>query len=283
MNNITKYRIEKAIAILNGKIKNNLVHVHWWRGRKNFGDLVTKELFSHFGCTPVHAYDGSAQVIGAGSLLQGIPKEFSGDIIGTGLIRESGSMNRDEFSSCSLKSVRGELTKTVLSLPTTTQTGDLGLISHKLLNGKQYSKKYTIGLIPHYVDKNSPWIQIIRQKYGRECLLIDVENSATHVINEMKKCEVIISSSLHGIICADSLGISNIWCEISGNVVGKGFKFHDYNTSIDYEQRAYSTDELGELQNIERFVSDKNVDIIEAKQVEIETLLLSCIRRYKNS
>ena len=115
MTKITKYRVEKAFTILRGKLKGNLVHVHWWRGRKNFGDLVTKELFSHFGCTPAHAYDSNAQVIGAGSLLQGIPEEFKGDIIGTGLIKDDGILNRKDFSSCTIKSVRGELTKNILS------------------------------------------------------------------------------------------------------------------------------------------------------------------------
>ncbi len=282
MNKLTKYRIEKAVAILEGKIKKNRVNVYWWRGRKNFGDLVTKELFKHFGCTPVHAYDSNAQVIGAGSLLQGIPKEFNGDFIGTGLIRDDGVLNRKDFSGCKIQSVRGELTKKILSLPNSVQTGDLGLIAHKLINRKKYSKKYVIGLIPHYVDKLSPWIDAIQKKFGDECLFIDVENSAAHVINKMKQCEVIISSSLHGVICADALGIPNIWCELSNNVVGGGFKFHDYNTSINCEQRPYNVNELGKLQNIERFISNKKASNIANKQLEIEALLSSCIQRYIN-
>lgn len=279
MNKLTKYRIEKALTIFEGTIKKNRVNVHWWRGRKNFGDLVTKELFKHFGCTPVHAYDSNAQVIGAGSLLQGIPEEFNGDIIGTGLIKDDGILNRKDFSGCRIHSVRGELTKKILSLPNSVQTGDLGLIAHNLINGKKYAKKYVIGLIPHYVDKSSAWINAIQEKFGDEYLFIDVENSATHVINEMKHCEVIISSSLHGILCADALGIPNIWCELSKNVVGDGFKFHDYNSSIDYEQKAYSIDELGDLKNLEQFVSNKNLQIIMNKQNEIENLLLICIQR----
>ena len=149
-----------------------------------------------------------------------------------------------------------------------------------MLNKIQPEKKYTIGLVPHYVDKLSPWIHTIRQKFGNDCLFIDVENSANHVINEMKKCNVIVSSSLHGIICADSIGIPNIWCEISDKVVGKGFKFHDYNSSINYEQSPYSTHELGELSNIDTLISNKDNNIINNKQLEIEALLLSCIQKY---
>ena len=283
MNKINSYRIEKALTLVQGKLKGNLIHVHWWRGRKNFGDLVTKELFKHFKCTPIHAYDSNAQVIGAGSLLQGIPKEFKGDIIGTGLIRNDGVLNRKNFAECTINSVRGELTKNILSLPNSVPTGDLGLIAHKLLDRQNGNKKFTIGLIPHYVDKSSQWIDLIVNKFGKECLLIDVENSAHHVINEMQKCEIIISSSLHGIICADSLGIPNIWCELSDKVVGDGFKFHDYNTSINYEQNPYTTNELGDLKNIERFISNKQINIITEKQIEIEEIFSSSIQRLLSS
>ena len=124
---INKYKVEKLIAFMQGKLKNNLIHVHWWRGRKNFGDLITKELFKKFGCTPIHAYDCNAEIIGAGSLLQGIPKEFKGIIIGTGLIRDDGILNRNNFSDCTIHSVRGELTKKILSFPNSCQTGDLVL------------------------------------------------------------------------------------------------------------------------------------------------------------
>ena len=70
-------------------------------------------------------------------MLQGIPKEFTGDIIGTGLIMDDGVLNRQDFTGCSIKSVRGELTKEILSLPNTMQTGDLGLIADRLLNKKK--------------------------------------------------------------------------------------------------------------------------------------------------
>ena len=155
----------------------------------------------------------------------------------------------------------------------------LGLVGHKLLKNKKNLQQYTIGLIPHYMDKNSEWIRSIVKKWGSECLLIDVENTATNVIHEMNKCHIIISSSLHGIICADALEIPNIWCEISNKVVGGGFKFRDYNSSIDYEQKPYSTRDLGTLTRIERFISNKSKMKIQTKQIEIEDLMLSCIQQ----
>ena len=52
------------------------------------------------------------------------------------------------------------------------------------------------------------------------------------VIHEIAKCEHILSSSLHGLVVADALGIPNGWIKLSDRVVGDGFKFKDYGTAI---------------------------------------------------
>ena len=48
------------------------------------------------------------------------------------------------------------------------------------------------------------------------------------VIDEILKCNKIVSSSLHGIVLAEAYGIPAKWEKYSDDVLGNGFKFRDY-------------------------------------------------------
>ena len=63
-------------------------------------------------------------------------------------------------------------------------------------------------------------------------LIIDVQRDCRQVFKDIVKCKYILSSSLHGLVVADSFGISNRWVEITDRVYGKGFKFFDYYSAF---------------------------------------------------
>lgn len=93
-------------------------------------------------------------------------------------------------------------------------------------------KKYTYGLIPHYVDKDCHWVKAQLAKYGYQVKLIDIEDKIEKVIEEVCSCNVIYSSSLHGLICADTYKIPNTRIVLSDNIFGGDFKFHDYRLGL---------------------------------------------------
>lgn len=53
-----------------------------------------------------------------------------------------------------------------------------------------------------------------------------------HIMDEIVKCEFVLSSSLHGIIFADSFGIPNAHMNVSTRVMGGSYKFDDYVQAV---------------------------------------------------
>jgi len=267
------YYSSKFINKLTAEIKDNGREIYWWVGKKNFGDLITPEIVKGLGFTPVHAHINEAEFIGAGSLLQMLSTDSCSQTLGTGLI----SNTYIDLPNVKFVSVRGELTKDTLDLPSNTPTGDIGLIADELITGRSIKKRYSLGIVPHYVDKSSAWVKQVQAEYGTACLIIDVEQSASNVTKRVAMCDMIVSSSLHGIIVADSLGIPNIWVELSNKVFGGGFKFEDYASSINSDITKYRPNELKNNRKIEQNMSARNNLQIRAKKEEIKKLLVQSL------
>ena len=96
-------------------------------------------------------------------------------------------------------------------------------------------KKIRIGIVPHMIDLHHPVVEEVRQKFPDEILVVDLVHYEkwTDVIDQICSCEVILSSSLHGLIVSDAYQVPNCWIELSGKLSGGHFKFHDYFSSVD--------------------------------------------------
>ena len=115
---------------------------------------------------------------------------------------------------------------------------------------KPSEKKYFVGITPHLLDKKEEIFEKMLEYYPNS-KIIDVQNESKQVLKEISMCEYIISTSLHGLIVADSYGIPNCWCEISDRVQGEGFKFHDYFSSFGTDRECFDL-RNGELPDIEK-------------------------------
>ncbi|TWX67639.1 polysaccharide pyruvyl transferase family protein [Colwellia sp. C1TZA3] len=273
-------RVQKKSAKLLIKAKanilNNGINAFWWTGRVNFGDLFTPELFKYYGVTAVESWPEQAELVGVGSLYGMVPSTFSGVFLGTGLIEDQ----KIQFEHATFAAVRGELTRKNLGLDRNTPIGDFGLLANKLISKKVIKKKYAVGFIPHYVDQNHPWVNGMQKYLGvSECTIIDVRDSAENVTKQVAECELILSSSLHGIIVADSLSIPNVWLELSDKVIGRGFKFRDYNSAIDYEQPSLSIKENTKFSDITNFISNKDEAKIKSKVTELNNIIIKTLEK----
>ena len=63
--------------------------------------------------------------------------------------------------------------------------------------------------------------------------MIDVFIPPEQFVQTVAECRFILSSALHGVICADALNIPNKPMVISGLVEGWGYKFRDYYSAFD--------------------------------------------------
>ena len=89
------------------------------------------------------------------------------------------------------------------------------------------NKKYKIGIIPHFRDKNNPLLNKFRNDSAVTIIDVTDIHPWTKFIDEINQCENIISSSLHGIIISDAYKVPNRWIEFVGGEK-KAFAFHDY-------------------------------------------------------
>ena len=109
--------------------------------------------------------------------------------------------------------------------------GDPALLFPRFFN-PPVEKKYAVGIIPHFSDKDTPWMKRQQSNPDPQVRIIDVEGGIEEFVREVKACELIVSSSLHGLICADAYGVPNMWVKLSDILWGGSFKFCDHFESV---------------------------------------------------
>lgn len=151
-------------------------------------------------------------------------------IWGTGFICNNDKDTPFYRKNMHFAAVRGELSKkrveSIIGKALNIPTGDAGILSSYLLN-KPIEKTYRVGIIAHYKEQEEPVFKELINHYDNS-IFIDVKQHPSVVIEQISKCEYIISSSLHGLIIADSFHIPNIHIIVSDKLLGDGFKFDDY-------------------------------------------------------
>ena len=148
--------------------------------------------------------------------------------------------------------MRGNLTKGRILNSGNAALGDPGLlVSSVFAHVESASKKHAFGVIPHYTDKENTQLKEFLKRYPHVKFL-DILSDVDSFISAMTECEFILSSSLHGLIMADSFGIPNQWLVISDKVEGNNFKFHDYYSVFDMAQPEFSDLDSLTMEKIER-------------------------------
>lgn len=219
------------------------IPLFWWRWkpphRFNFGDEITAPLVERLtGRRVVWAPPTSCELVGAGSVIQMIIDRGKGNrplLWGAGFMR-AGEKGADstEFEALA---VRGKRTVARVAPHDGREIalGDPGLLAPLFLDGP-VRKRHALGVIPHYRDAAAPLVSELRA-LGTDVRVIDVGWTPEEVAREVAACDAVISSSLHGLIFADALGVPNAHVRFGGKIGGGMYKFRDYYSAFHERDR----------------------------------------------
>lgn len=207
----------------------------------------------------------SANIIAIGSVLDRLPERgtrarWPGTDVGNRIaVWGSALIDEDHRATASedvlVTAVRGPLTLRRMSGVSRVAFGDPGIFADEVWpETRESEKRYRLGFVPHYVDmENEALCQIAVRDHGQAITVIDPCAPVRDVVRAISECEAIISSSLHGLVFAESLGIPNAWVRLSGKVAGGSFKFRDWSAAIGKGWDAVPI-ELTGAESVERLV-----------------------------
>ena len=228
---------------------------YWWQGVPNFGDALAPLLLAyHADLDVTWAEPRTAQIAVIGSILEHLPETWDGYVCGCGKLHENSVTPLTE--SVRLKrvlAIRGPLS--AKGIKGDFALGDAGLLADELI--KLPPKRHTLGIVAHWSDKHLA----SRPEFTRyEPLIIDPGGDPLTVIKQIASCRKIISSSLHGLIVADTFAIPRRF-EVTPRFEREGglFKFRDYHASIN------TPFEIGRTIEASRFgVDDRRFEVHDA-------------------
>jgi hypothetical protein len=213
---------------------SNPLTAWWWRSKDNYGDILTPYVLSYAsGRDVAWASAMDAEMISIGSVMQVVNKRVTETqnpvyVWGSGMM-EPVPMDIAHMAAISL--VRGPLTATRLNMDDLPQ-GDPGLLADEALEISTTVKSHQYGIVPHWTHNDTAGVDELMQALPNAKLINMITQDAIQTTQDIANCEVILSSSLHGLIVADSLGVPNIWIDTGRIAQNTRFKFFDYALSV---------------------------------------------------
>lgn len=209
-------------TVRSGSLRPGILPTYWWDGHPNFGDALTPWILSRYGIAAVHTQPQDARVAGVGSIIEQLPPSFSGTIWGSGLMH-GGPVKLPQATALA---VRGPLTKSALGITHDIALGDPGiLVAHHAAPQKP---RWRLGVVPHGLHSRDQALADLAARAGSDVTVIDVRAVPGAVIHRIAQCSVILTTSLHGLIVADALGVPAVWTRRQPDLWGGDFKFRDY-------------------------------------------------------
>lgn len=196
---------------------NKVIKAYWWRmpgEPHNFGDELGAVILRKLGFKVRRTSFENAEYLLTGTVLDPAEEKTPNAIV----IGSGSGHTHDAEHNFKVLAVRGKLTADCLKVDV--PLGDLGLLASRIWTKEP--AQYDIGVVRHYVDQD---------EYPFADIVIDATEPVEDVIKKISSCRVIMSSSLHGIIIADSYGIPNMRISRDDVITGD-WKWLDHKSAL---------------------------------------------------
>ncbi|MBR4604468.1 MAG: glycosyltransferase, partial [Kiritimatiellae bacterium] len=263
----------------------------YFTGFRNFGDLLGRNLVEYLcglriGNQPFTAADISS----VGSLLQNLPPGIAQaqpsaaplHVWGSGFLYPAELDKPQAKGRVVFHAVRGRKTLALLRETGHVDSGepvalgDPGLLYADLIPGAEKTEKeFDVAIVPHLLDSEEfKAVAGELASQGLSVKFVDVHHAnPMQVVRDIAASRKVLSSSLHGIIVADSLGIPNRRIVVDGFETDEmrmrnesDFKFADYYSAFGLE--CPERIRLSELKSAPRKTIERVVDFVPQDKVE---------------
>ena len=213
---------------------------------QNAGDMLTPYLIQKITNKSIYYIEVKSKIAGyikhliaVGSIIQYARRNTF--VWGTGAIKMDLTLSPANYLA-----VRGHLTGNLLEksgMKDPKVYGDPAILLPLLYASNiKNCKKFKVGIIPHYSDEDCLTDKII---CNQEVKIISLKTDNIEVlIDKICDCELIVSTSLHGLIIAQAYGIQACWWKYSNNLSGDDTKFYDYASSLNIKIKPWEQDDF---------------------------------------
>lgn len=209
------------------KAKDNQVNLNYWDESHNLGDTLSPVVVNHMldlkGIKPETRVNGKKHLYAVGSVLTAGIQDAT--VWGSGILNAS-LLYRLEKRKLDIRAVRGPITRAMLldyGYDVPEIYGDPAILMPEVYTPSQIVKKSKFGLITHKDYDNSKAME--RLESDSDILGLNIcTDDYKGFLDNLCSVETVISSSLHGIILAESYGIKAILLKPQIDIV----KYYDY-------------------------------------------------------
>ncbi|WP_309127661.1 polysaccharide pyruvyl transferase family protein [Microbacterium sp.] len=219
-------RFATAFTETRSRTSGAVVPTFWWDGHPNFGDDLTPMLLPRYGLVPLYREPRAARLVGVGSLLEFLPRDYSGAVWGTGLMNDA----PHPLADAAVLAVRGPLTAERIGVEEEPAYGDPGLLVSRHI--ARPAEDGRIVVVPHGHHRAHEALAALTRRAGDFARTVNVHRRAASAVREIATGRAVVTTSLHGLVTADAYGIPAVWTTLDPPLGGGDFKFRDYEAAV---------------------------------------------------